>query len=208
MPCRTTTGDALRHTERALGARMQFGNRPRAPILRKPKSPATLSVGRHAFVNRAPSLMQKLGDVSLTDESNTRTLRTLTDGQEVEILGWRQRPSVRYNVRCVSGGAEGWVVADCLRASRDPLPETSPVAGVPILRNAHMGERQVRSGAPARGAPASAVRPVRSPTAVEPARGDVPVPCPVCGKEAHPYNLSRNTKGLVVGCYFCSGRRS
>ena len=186
---------------------MQFGNRPRALILRRPKSLAPLAVGRHAFVNRAPSLTQKLGDVSLTDENNTRTLRTLTDGQEVEILGWRQRPSVHYNVRCVNGGAEGWVVADCLRASRNPLPQTFPVAGVPRLHHADE-ERKVRSGAPARGAPALAVRPVRLPTAVEPARDDLPVPCPVCGKEAHPYNLSRNTKGVVVGCYFCSGRRS
>ena len=202
------TGDTLRHTERALDTHMQFGNRPRAPNLRKPKSPAPLSVGRHVFVNRAPSLTQKLGNVSLTDESNTRTLTTLADGQEVEILGWRQRPSVHYNVRCVSGGAEGWVVADCLRASRDPLPETSPVASVSRrLPSACMQERQVRSVAPARGAPASALRPVRSPAAVEPARDDVPLPCPVCGKEAHPYNLSRNTKGVVVGCYFCSGRR-
>ena len=102
---------------------MQCGNRPRVPSLGKPKSPTPLSVGRHAFVNRAPSLTQKLGDVSLTNESYTRTLRTLADGQEMEIPGWRQRPSVHYNVRCVSGGAEGWVVADCLRASRDPLPE-------------------------------------------------------------------------------------
>jgi hypothetical protein len=119
---------AMQDAERALETRMQYGNRPRALIFRRPKSPAPLSVGRHAFVNRAPSLTQKLGDVSLTDESSTRTLRTLADGQEVEILGWRQRPSVHYNVRCLSGGAEGWVAADCLRASRDPLPETSPVA--------------------------------------------------------------------------------
>ena len=201
------TGNTLRHAERALDTRMQTGNRPRALNLRKPKSPAPLSVGRHVFVNRAPNLRQKLGNVSLTNEGNTRTLSTLADGQEVEILGWRQRPSVHYNVRCVSGGAEGWVVADCLRASRDPLPETSPVADVPRLHNTYTAERQVRSGATARVAPASAVRPVRSTKAVEPARDEVPAPCPVCGKEAHPYNLSRDTKGVVVGCYFCSGRR-
>jgi hypothetical protein len=202
------TGNTLRHTERALDTRMQFGNRPRALNLRKPKSPAPLSVGRHAFVNRAPSLTQKLGNVFLTNESNTQTLSTLADGQEVEILGWRQRPSVHYNVRCLSGGAEGWVVADCLRASRDPLPETSPVADMPKLHTAYKDERQVRSGAPPRGAPAaSGVRPVRSTKAAEPARDEVPAACPVCGKEAHPYNLSRDTKGVVVGCYFCSSRR-
>ena len=104
---------------------MQFASRPRVPSLGKPKSPAPLPVGCHAFVKRAPSLMQKLGGVPLTEERDARTLRVLADGQEVEILGWRQRPSVCYNVRCVSGGAESWVGAECLRASRNPLPDTS-----------------------------------------------------------------------------------
>jgi hypothetical protein len=187
---------------------MQFGNRPHTPIPPKQKSPATLSVGRHAFVNRAPSLTQKLGDVPLTNESDTQTLITLADGLEVEILGWRQRPSVRYNVRCVSTGTEGWVLANCLRASRDRPRETSPVSNVPRSYNADTKRLRVRSGAQVREAPVLAVRPGTSPTAVEPARDDVPRPCPVCGKEAHPYNLSRNTKGIVVGCYSCSGRRS
>jgi hypothetical protein len=68
---------------------MQFGNSPRTPSLGKPKSLAPTPVGCHAFVNRAPSLMQKLRGVPLTDERDTRTLRALAEGQEVEILGWR-----------------------------------------------------------------------------------------------------------------------
>jgi len=202
------TGDTPRRTERALDTRMQFGKRSRAPVPPKPKSPATLSVGRHAFVNRAASLTQKLGDVPLTDESDTQTLGTMADGLEVEILGWRQRPSVRYNVRCVSSGTEGWVLANYLRASRDPLPENSPVADVPNGHNADTEERPVRPGGQARRTPLSVVPTGTSSTAAEPAQGNATVSCPVCGKETHPYNLSRNTKGTVMGCYFCSGRRS
>ena len=109
---------------------MQFGDRPRPPIVRKPKSPPPLSVGRHAFVNRITTGKQDPGDVHLTDEHDTQMLRELADGQEVEILGWRQRPRVRYHVRCVSGGTEGWVAAEWLRASRDPLPDTPPAGSV------------------------------------------------------------------------------
>jgi hypothetical protein len=186
---------------------MPFDRRPRAPALSKPKSPLPLSVGRHAFVNRAPSLTRTLGAVVLSDEKETRTLRTLADGQEVEILAWRQRPSVRYHVRCLSGDAEGWLAAECLRASRDPLPEAAAAASVPAAATASVEERRVRSGAPARRAPVSAVRPRTVPTTVEPARGEPPVRCPVCGSEVHPYNLSRNTKGAVVGCFLCHGKR-
>ena len=34
--------------------------------------------------------------------------------------------------------------------------------------------------------------------------GDEPVECPKCGKIVHPYNLSRNPKGRVVGCIHCN----
>jgi hypothetical protein len=108
---------------------MHFGSRPRIPLARKAKGLMPLSVGRHAFVDRAPSVFRKRGAVILTDQSYTRTLQTLVDGEEVEILGWRQHPSVHYNVRCVGGGAEGWVAAECLRGSRNPVQDPVPGDG-------------------------------------------------------------------------------
>ena len=133
---------------------MQFGSRPRVPSLGKPKRPAPLPVGGHAFVNRVPSLMQKLGGVPLTDERDARTLRVLADGQEVEVLGRRQRRHVRYLVRCVSGGAESWVGAECLRASAESAPghtflrEVSREGSMQMRRNG--GCRQVSSANGAR----------------------------------------------------------
>jgi hypothetical protein len=184
---------------------MQFGNRPRGPGRPNPKSPPPLSVGHRAFVNRVPT--QGLGAVPLTDERDRRTLRTLSDGQEVEILAWRQRPHVRYHVRCVSRGVEGWLDAECLRATRTPLPEAAPVGSVPRPRAANVGDRRMRSRAPASGAPLPVGQPRTPPTAVASARDAAPVPCPVCGEEVHPYNLWRNAKDVVVGCYLCRGRR-
>jgi len=186
---------------------MQFGNRPRAPIVGKPKRQAPLSVGCHAFVNRVPNLRQKVDAVPLTDQSYTRTLQTLADGQEVEILGWRQHPSVRYNVRCVSGGAEGWVAAESLRASRDPLPETSAEGSVPRPSAACVEGPRTRPGPRARSTHVAAVPARKTPTGGESARNNSPLPCPVCGALVHPYNLSRNVSGAIVGCLSCHGRR-
>ena len=75
--------------------------------------------------------MKDLDAVPLTDESGARTLADLVDGQEVEILAWRQRPHVHYQVRCVGSGSDGWVVAEFLRATRERLPET-PAAGTVV----------------------------------------------------------------------------
>jgi hypothetical protein len=36
--------------------------------------------------------------------------------------------------------------------------------------------------------------------------GDEPVDCPICGATVHPYNLSKDPEGQVVGCMNCSGR--
>jgi hypothetical protein len=33
------------------------------------------------------------------------------------------------------------------------------------------------------------------------------VECPVCGKKVHPYNLSQNPRGKVLGCMFCKQSR-
>jgi hypothetical protein len=33
--------------------------------------------------------------------------------------------------------------------------------------------------------------------------GDEPVKCPICGATVHPYNLSRNPEGQIVGCMNC-----
>jgi hypothetical protein len=185
---------------------MKFDNRPTIPVLRKPVRLPPISVGRHVFVNGAPNPTERLDPVPLTDDADMRTLRTLTDGEEVEVLAWRQRQPVRYHVRCIADGAEGWVAAESLRASRTPVPEVTPenrasepaAPAVPDTRAAPSRRKQ-------RGGAATVAK--ISPPPVGTPQVDTPVACPVCGEEVHPYNLSRSTKGAVVGCFVCRGRK-
>jgi hypothetical protein len=68
---------------------------------------------------------QGLDTVALTDEGGETTLRTLADGLEVELLQWRvawwqESPRMRYHVRDLADGAEGWVWADFLKTLPSP----------------------------------------------------------------------------------------
>ena len=170
------------------------------PEQRRSQGPAPLSVGHRAYVNRTPAYMPGLDAVSLTNKDDTAMLEALSDGQEVEILAWRQRPRVRYHVRCISDGATGWVWGEFLRPTREPLPEPAPEPGP---RAADRKPRWTALRLQAKRTPASAGPLSTPPEAAEPARDVRPVPCPICRKVVHPYNLSRNSKGVVVGCYVC-----
>lgn len=168
--------------------------------------PAPFSVGRHAVVYQEPARVQGLEAVLLTDEGGTKKLRALTDGQEVEMLAWRvawQRgPRTLYNVRCISDGAVGWVWAEFLRSSQEP--RSGPrFALQPGGRGAGTERRRDRS----RVAPEPSAKPKTELSTLKPSGNERPVPCPVCGGQVHPYNLWGNSKGKVVGCYLCHGKR-
>lgn len=187
---------------------MQFGNRPPSPVPRKPKSRRLLCVGHRAYVNRVPSQQPEAERVPLINEAGMSTMGELVDGQEVEIVAWRQRPHVRYHVRCISSGAEGWMEAECLRATREVPLEASSTDPAPKTPAVRLEGPEVVSAAPARKTRASAARSKAAAAGVGARKGNATVACPVCGKGTHAYNLTRNTKGAVVGCYSCHVRRS
>jgi hypothetical protein len=183
---------------------MRYGNAPGA--LGKPKRLPPLSVGHRVFVNGVSA--EGPDTIPLTDEGSVTIPADLVDGQAVEVLAWRQRPHVRYHVRCLSDGVEGWLDARYLRATRAPLPTPSPEERRSIPQGAAPARARDRRP-PARGSRIPVDEPAAPPqAAVESATGDTTLArCSVCGKDVHPYNLSRNPKGVVVGCYFCGGRR-
>jgi hypothetical protein len=81
--------------------------------------------GSHAVVHLDTARQQGLDTVALTDQSGDRTLRTLDDGLEVELLEWRvawwqEAPRMRYRVRSLGDDTEGWVWADFLKTVPSP----------------------------------------------------------------------------------------
>ena len=180
---------------------MVFGSTG-SPVRRNRTGPLRFSVGGRALVFHEPARLQGLDGVVLTDEAGT-TVRELTDGQEVEMLGWRLAwweggPRMRYNIRCPTDDRAGWVWADFLRTIPKPASTSGPPRGP---RRAGTDRGSMGWRAPTGPDPAT-----RS-AAVEPQRDDAPVACPVCSTTVHPYNLWRNTKGKAVGCYMCKGRK-
>jgi hypothetical protein len=73
-----------------------------------------------------------------------------------------------------------WVVPAPVPVFRDPLPQES---------------------APAPGSSGDA--PMLGPDAED---GET-MPCPICGRRVHRFNIQRDTHGRAVGCYQCGGRR-
>jgi len=55
--------------------------------------------------------------------------------------------------------------------------------------------------------PAKPRKPTKSQDAGSLKSDEGPVKCPVCGKEVHPYNLTRNPQGKVLGCMYCKQTR-
>src|SRR5262245_44774315 len=100
------------------------------------QSPVVLAVGQRAFVNASSDAATS---VLLTDDHGVPGDRTVRDGTEVEIVGWRPRGAsgTRYRVCDRSSGSDGWLAADELRttASRPtPDPAAPPPATDPHAR--------------------------------------------------------------------------
>jgi len=135
----------------------QFGQvaaveRPVGTVRRGPdSSPAArpgrvpvLSVGRKVFVNARDGVV-------LTDEAGRSMSRRLADGVEVEIVAWRPRGGggTRYRVHSTAGDADGWVLADELRAARHPVeiareataPAPTRVPSAPPVRAEESGRK-------------------------------------------------------------------
>jgi hypothetical protein len=169
---------------------------------RPPRGP-TFSVGRRAIVAHERARLLGVHAVVLTDESGTTTLQALADGQEVEMLawrlGWQQGPQMLYRVSCLGDGAVGWVRAELLRGS----PEQSRSGGEAARRSLAMDSGRTRARA---ARPVADDRPMAEQTA-EPAKPERPVACAVCRREVHPYNLWTDSKGAIIGCYLCKGKK-
>ena len=63
----------------------------------------------------------------ITDGSGQVIENDLADGDEVEILSWRQRSraGVAYQIRRLSDGSEWWIAASCLRRDRVRIDPTT-----------------------------------------------------------------------------------
>jgi hypothetical protein len=86
---------------------------------RRPRNELIVGVGWHAHINWAQS-DGDLRSVPATDSSGQVVQRNLADGDEVEILSWRQRSGagVAYQIRRLSDGSECWIAASYLRRAR------------------------------------------------------------------------------------------
>jgi hypothetical protein len=162
------------------------------------------TAGNHAVVHLETARLQGLDTVALTDQSGRKTLRVLADGLEVEMLAWRvvwwqEGPRMRYRVRSIGDGTEGWVWADFLK----PLPG-SPA---PLDR----GRASQRRGAGARSAPVLPSDTPTGPIVASPdskaGGGDKTISCGVCGTAVNTYNAWRDSGGKLIGCDFCQGRK-
>jgi len=77
------------------------------------------------MVHLETARQQGLDTVALTDQDGATTRCTLADGLRVELLAWRvawwqEAPRMRYHVRSLGDGAEGWVWADFLKTPPSP----------------------------------------------------------------------------------------
>jgi hypothetical protein len=88
----------------------------------KPRSKKELivCVGWHAHIDWSQPKSETHQPVPLTDASGQVVPNDLVDGDEVEILSWRQhsRAGVAYQIRCLRDGSEWWIAASHLRRAR------------------------------------------------------------------------------------------
>jgi len=87
------------------------------------------SVGGHAFLNWPLSSAAAVANpvLPVTDLHGVLLANDFADGERVEILAWRprSREGLRYQVRRLADGREGWVDAQHLRGQA----VAAPIAG-------------------------------------------------------------------------------
>jgi hypothetical protein len=150
--------------------------------------------------------MRGLNTVSLTNEGESPTSQALADGLEVELLAWRvvwwhQGPRMRYRVRTLDDGSEGWVWADFLKA----LPGLQAAAvrePVPRRRSS-----EAAAASPPTHTLAGALASPAGLSTVSPAKDDTTTICSVCRSKVNSRNVWRESNGTIIGCDICRGRR-
>jgi hypothetical protein len=92
----------------------------RSSPVQRSKKELIVGVGWHAHVNCSRPTGEPLRSVPSTDSSGQIVENDLADGDEVEILSWRQRSraGVAYQIRRLSDGSEWWIAASYLRRER------------------------------------------------------------------------------------------
>jgi hypothetical protein len=106
---------------------MSFPRGPRrGPIPTRARG-VVLAVGRRVSVRSTDGVPAR---VTLMDAGDASVGRSLVDGAEVEIVGWRPSGSrgVRYQVRATRDGLEGWVAEGSLRDPTTVAPPTTFVS--------------------------------------------------------------------------------
>jgi hypothetical protein len=91
-----------------------------APSATTVKNQLILAVGRHAFLHLPPTGLAGASDfVPFGQDRKPVPAEVLSDGQEVEIIGWRPGGAggVAYQISRISDRREWWAPATCLRVS-------------------------------------------------------------------------------------------
>jgi hypothetical protein len=97
---------------------MIYGRSTAAP--RRTKKELIVGVGWHAHIHWSQPVGKPPCSVPTADNSGQMIENDLADGDEVEILSWRQRSraGVAYQIRRLSDGSECWIDASYLRRAR------------------------------------------------------------------------------------------
>jgi len=87
---------------------------------RRKNDELVVGVGWHAHIHWSQPVGDVRHAVPITNNSGQVLESDLADGDEVEILSWRQRScaGMAYQIRRVSDGSECWIAASYLRRSR------------------------------------------------------------------------------------------
>jgi len=114
---------------------MRFAQGPsRGPSPERVRVPV-FAIGRRVRVACAGG---NSGGVTLTDDTGTNALGSLSDGSEVEILAWRPRGAegTRYRVRATRNALEGWLAVANLAGHPAKLPAAVSGPTPPALESA------------------------------------------------------------------------
>jgi len=78
--------------------------------------------------------------VTLTDEADKTPITSLGDGAEVAILGWRPgwAGNIRYHVRAMDSGLEGWLPVASLRGTEATVPSAVTTLPPPVHNPARL----------------------------------------------------------------------